>query len=267
MSTLNRNLFPITAPLIGLLLCVNVTRSVEAQVVKDGGPSVQLATSELSEPFHLPLPNGESLRDRLLKGTNGALSGIIAKHPDDLELMLNCERARELAKQVYDDQNADPFMLDAWFVPIEGRKPIMRYNAFNPRRETNLLVLVGKKPDGKLIHLFYHFDIKYREESFIAQRLMDLQRVSTDEIEKLGKTVQSPSGEEVYFNVGFGAQPIQVPNLTPLVAGVGDRSGRTSNFVTVHGLPADPSMQNANDKGDASTDRGKPVAEPNEAPR
>ncbi len=66
-----------------------------AQVGNAGAAKVPDQPPEFAEFYKLPLPNGETLRNRLFEGLKGGLDTLAAKDPDDLILKLNCDLAKQ----------------------------------------------------------------------------------------------------------------------------------------------------------------------------
>ncbi len=214
-----------------VLIAILVTAFIVGGILlarKELGPA---ATMPEALPDSLRFPDDETLRDRLIEGVFGGLDMIKTKYPDDMLLAINCDVAKTRVAEDYATANVSPFMLGASLMPRGGQPLVLAFHALNLDRETDRLLIVGRTRDGALLRVVYHFNITHKDPSLVAQRMALVQKVSAEEIERLGDVKRTKSGAEVHLPFRFNQLPM--PDISPLAAAVEDRSGRPSNFVPV----------------------------------
>lgn len=161
------------------------------------------------------------------------LNSVKRTDPDNVLLGVNCELAKERAVQDCEQANASPLMLDAVLLPHGEREPILRFSALNTRRETDRLLLAGKTATGELLRVVYSLNGAWKEASLVTLRGVSVRKVSTEDIQRLGSVKRSEVGIEVNIRIKPGTSEIPIPDITPIVAAVGDRNGYVSNFIKV----------------------------------
>jgi hypothetical protein len=182
-------------------------------------------------PDSLKFANSDLLRDRLINDGLIELDTIKSKYATDMLLGVNCDVAKSRVFQDYGKENISPLMLGASIIHLNGRKPVFAFQALNLDRETDRLLIVGRTSTGDLLRVVYHIDIEMKEPSLVVQRFRSMQKVSIDEIQRLGEVKWIKSEIQVYLP--FLSYPLPIPDISPIAAAVEDRKGRSSNFVTV----------------------------------
>lgn len=241
----------VTAFIIGGVLLGRKRLGPGAQGQDERSVAPQQVTTLDSLPDSLRLAGDVALRDKLIEGGLRELDGIKGKYANDMLLGINCEAAKARMVRDYGTANVTPFMLGASLISRGGQQPVFAFHALNLRRETDRLLIVGKTPAGAILRVVYHFDIALKDPSLLARRMALVRKVSPDEIGRLGDVKRVGSGSEVHLPFRFGQLPI--PDISPIAAGVEDRSGRTSNFVPVVESRAGPASGEQTDTVQPST--------------
>jgi hypothetical protein len=181
----------------------------------------------------------EQKRSFLIREARRQLAYITHKFDDTLLARANCEVAESRLEQDYESADAAPLMIAASLVPLGELVPVAKENeyfffvwCFNPHREDDGIVLVGRTPEGTTVRIRYDSKPSVKCGALVGTFAGKTRLVSVDELLQEG-TVFRRNGEiEVFISTETTGAPV-VPDLPVLAVAVHDRNGKLSNFVPV----------------------------------
>lgn len=175
-------------------------------------------------------------RTALIAGARNSLSFVTVRYGNDLLVDANCDAARERLERDYDNHRASPLMLAACMARTDSGDEALMFSAFNPTRELDRLILVGRTSGGVNLRVVYHFDLTCKSVTLVNDAAIRIKQVSWDSLTRDQRLLHGGPFAEVHLEAGYG--PLLVPAVAALAVAVGDRNGQVSNFVEV--FPREP---------------------------
>ncbi|NQU22244.1 MAG: hypothetical protein HQ567_13250 [Candidatus Nealsonbacteria bacterium] len=221
--------------LLGILVSVTILLIVLATYPGTAQQDAGARPEEL--PDLSRFDSEDEKRSSLIGAARRQLECITQKHDNMFNSLLvrgNCEVVETRLEEDYDDANAAPMLIVSSLVPLVDEKECFFFIwGFNPHREHDAIVLLGKTREGTTVRIRYELMRRVKSGALVGMFGDKTRLVSLDELLQAGKVSPSNGEIEVRISTKSADAVPMVPDLPVLAVAVHDSNGKLSNFVPV----------------------------------
>jgi hypothetical protein len=198
-----------------------------------GGHELQgvLRSDELRDVLQFDSP--ERKRSALIEYARRQLKRILQKYDSDLVVRGNCIAVESRLEKEFDSTDAAPMAIASSLIPCsDGRRHFLFLWCYNPHREDNAIILLGKTVEGATLRVCYEWKPTMKAGAVVGMFAGPTRLVTVGDLYKAGEVSRSSGDIEVRICVEDNNVPV-VPDVSALAVALHDRNGRLSNFVPV----------------------------------
>jgi hypothetical protein len=206
-----------------LFYCCGCTSREQTQALR-------MKDDPLPESFNIS--DEKEIKELICENDLKRLNTIRNKYLEDLLALANLSLVKTILENSEFNGRGNPLLLTARLLPTQEDNYGLLVYVFDPNRECNSLIIIGKMNNGKLIKVIYKMDMKTKAETFIEGFGWRTKIVSVDTLLKNG--IVNETNEEIIVQLEIKIlQEVNFPDIPHLVVSATDRNGLQSNFMEI----------------------------------